>query len=318
LLVSLCLGSRALPAAAQTQTSAATPTPELTLVAGASCLERDRLIARIVHWREGAATDPSLRVHVRGDTRDATKVFFSVVRAGMEPAERLLDNAPLDCDQLHSAVALSIALAIDASMAVAQRPPLTAAIPEQPARREPPREFGKHLEAALLAGASIGLVPSTTMVATPRIQYAPLPWLAFAVEGLGTYAHRLNVGSAPGQFDATLFALGVDVCLGGETAERMSFFTCAGARGGTFLTNAYGFTTRNYRASRNWWALTGSGQARAWLLPMFGIGIAVEAVFAVAARDLVVTVEGGTQTSQRLSVPRVGLSISAGPVFRFF
>lgn len=297
----------------------------LTLDPGASCLEPDRLVGRIVRWREGADVDATLRVRVRGDAHDPTRIFFSVVRVGSEPTERTLDNAPTDCDQLHSAVALSIALAIDALLSNERKLPLPAAVPEtkdedQPRLTRPPPLAsgpGFYIELALLAGASVSVLPNTAWVAASRLQLSPLPWLAFAIAGMFTAADELALSGVPGRFDAALLALGLDACAGGETTARFSFFACAGARGGSFATSGYGFE-RVARSNRRWWGIVASGQARAWVLPTVGIGISVEASFALADRDLVATSATGGGPVQVRTLSRFGLSISGGPVFRFF
>jgi hypothetical protein len=96
----------------------------------------------------------------------------------------------------------------------------------------------------------------------------------------------------------------------------VSFFSCTGIRGGVFLTE--GRYVRERAASRRWWAVAASGQARAWILPSVALGISVEALFTLAARDLVVESTSPTLPPQRSPLSRFGLSISGGPVFRFF
>lgn len=294
---------------------------QLTLDSGATCLERQKLISRVNRWRETTDVDPSLRVQVWGDPKVPTRVFFSVAREGVDPAERTLANAPADCDELHSAVALSIALAIDSLFAPSHPTPLAAAIEalesETRARdREPP--FPRYGEVGLLVGATLSVVPSMAMAALPRVQFALLPWLAIALEGVATRAERLTFAVGPG-YDATVLAIGLDGCVGGETAERMSFFVCVGARGGGFSTQGYGFGIgASESVTKPWWALAASSQARAWILPGFGIGIGIEALWTTAPRELVVESDSPMQAAQTQAVPRLGLAVSGGPVFRFF
>jgi hypothetical protein len=297
----------------------------LTLEPGATCLERERLLQRVAHWREHASVDPGIRVHVRGDPHEPTRVFFSVVRDATQPTERVLDNAPTDCDQLHSAVALSVALAIDAIMSGDHKglpplalpksnPPPMAAIAGTPRRRPQP---SMSLELDLLLGASVGVITDTAAAALPRLQFAPLPWLAFALAGIATRDQAAIIAGTSGQFSVTLLAGGVDACVGGETVEKLSFFMCAGGRGGAFTTQGSGFD-QNYRRSTAWWAVAASGQARVFLVPWLAIGIGIETLVALADRELVVTSGSQSSPAQTRSVSRVGLSVAAGPVFRFF
>src|SRR5262245_20564368 len=113
-LVWWCLASAALA-----QSDAPAPErPIASLVqveAGATCLETDRLALRIAGWRERDTVDARIRVDVHGDPSSATRVEFTVT-AGGATSQRTLADAPEDCDQLHSAVALAIALSIDATL----------------------------------------------------------------------------------------------------------------------------------------------------------------------------------------------------------
>jgi hypothetical protein len=306
--------------------ASASPSQEqtLTLEPGATCLERERLSQRVARWRERASVDADIRVHVRGDPREPTRVFFSVVRAATEPTERVLDNAPADCDQLHSAVALSIALAIDAILSGDRAALVPMAVPKptpQPlAAQVSPRhapERNMSLELDLMAGASVGVVTDTALAALPRLQFAPLPWLAFAIAGIATRDQHASIVGSSGEFSVVLLGGGIDACLGGETVEKLSFFMCAGGRAGAFTTHATGFA-QNLHETSAWWALSASGQARVFLESWLAIGIGVETLIGLADRDLVLNPPSPSLPTLTRSVSRIGLSVAAGPVFRFF
>jgi hypothetical protein len=175
----------------------------------------------------------------------------------------------------------------------------------------------RFFEVDLLGGASVGVVTNTAPAALPRLQFAPMPWLSIAAAGIATRDRAATIPDLDGHFSVLLLAAGLDACVGGETVEKLSFFMCAGGRGGWFTTEATGFV-RNYKATRPWWAVSASGQARVFIAPSIGIGISVEALFALAARDLTVNGETSAVPNERRSVPRVGLSVAAGPVFRLF
>jgi hypothetical protein len=329
-LLMACLSAGSLHAQSAPDSAAPAPVQSALVAsmvrveAGASCLAQSRLVERIARWRQGAPLDASIQVYVRGDAASPTRVFFSVARAGAPPSERVIDNAPSDCDQLHSAVALSIALAIDAMLSgergLPAVPNVSTGPPPTAARRMPLRvahAAGLYAEVGLLAGASVGVVTNLAGAALPRVQLSPVPWFALALAGFGTRADRATIGDVPGSFSATVLAAGLDVCLGGESIERLSFFMCAGARAGQFITDSTGYRTPLHRASF-WTAVAASGQARAWIAPAVGIAISVDALFALAARDLaLVGATPGTPTMVR-TIPQVGLSVAAGPVFRFF
>jgi len=290
----------------------------LRVDAGATCLERDRLAARIQRWREHAELDHALRVHVVGDPHDPTIVSFSVERADGPRSERVLRNAPADCDQLHSAVALSIALAVDASFAAhgARALPLEAA---ETRRVEPPSDRQKsesyRLDLALFGGASVGLLPGTALLLMPRLELSLRPWLSVVIEGLGSFIEHRKIIDTPGDFDAKVWAGGVDGCVGGAAAPSLSFFMCAGLRGGVFATHGDYFTTRD--ATTAWWAIAVSGQVRVWIVPNFGLGLAIGGSFTLADRNLVV-MSTDEMSLRGLAMPRLGLFVAGGPLFRFF
>lgn len=294
----------------------------LSVAAGAKCLDAEKLDARIMRWREGANMDPSVRVRVREDSQDSTRVYFSVWRAGGEPTERVLENVPTDCDQLQSAVALSIALAIDALFSAerAQQLPAADMVPEVSHDSGPTSApFAVAFELGLLVGASVGVVPNMAPAAVPRVQLSVTRWLAFALEGVGSYADDVSFTTGTGVVNTRVLGGGGDACVGGETVERMSFVMCGGVRGGMFVAKGdrLGPGLDKVSSTRPWWALALSGQARAWIVPNIGIGLGIEALVAFSARNLVVTDESKYVT-QKLSVPRVGLAITVGPVFRIF
>jgi len=291
----------------------------VTLARGATCLDRDRLIDRVARWLQRTTIDAPLRVVVRGDSELPTRVFFSVVREPGDSAERRLDNAPSDCDQMHSAVALSIALAIEATL----QHPLTAAgdIPEAalktPGWQRPPPARRAHLELAVLGGASIGVLTAPALSGSSRISVSPLSWLEIAITGLATHVAGESVEMIAGSFDETVVAGGVDACFGGETVQAVGFFMCVGGRAGTFRSAGTGFNSRNRTQTEGWWALAGSGQGRFWLSGAVGIATSVEALYSLVPRDLsVLGVDGAPDYIRH--VPRLGLTVTVGPVFRFF
>lgn len=291
----------------------------VSVASGATCLDRDRLIDRVARWLQRTTIEAPLRVVVRGDSELPTRVFFSVVREPGESAERRLDNAPSDCDQMHSAVALSIALAIEATL----QHPLTAAgeLPQAadkaPGWQRPPPARHAHLELAVLGGASIGVLTAPAFGGAPRLSVSPLSWLEISIVGLVTHVTGEKVDLVAGSFTETVIAGGVDACFGGETVQAVGFFMCVGGRGGTFRSSGSGFNMRSRTLTEGWWALAGSGQGRFWVSRGVGIATSVEALYSLVPRDLSILGVAGAPDHVR-HVPQLGLSVTVGPVFRFF
>lgn len=287
----------------------------VTVEPGATCLEHARLVQRVGRWLQRTEVEAPLRVHVRGDASVASRVFFSVSSSPGESAERRLDNVPSDCDQQHSAVALSIALAIEATLQqgeLAKAPPPLA---PKSADEEPAAPM--HLELALLGGTGVNVLTDASWAVTPRLSFSPWPWFQIAVAGLGAFLEDQPIDDGvSGTYSTALWALGLDLCVGGETTQRLGFYMCAGARGGPFQSQGSGIGT-DLQSSEFWWGLTGSGQARFWFSTFFALGGSVEAVYALRPRSLTVRDEEDNLVSEE-SVPPLGLTVTAGPVFRFF
>jgi hypothetical protein len=283
---------------------------------GATCLERDRLAQRVARWLDRAAIDIALRVQVRGDPSVGTRVFFSVLTVPGSSAERRLDNVPSDCDQQHSAVALSIALAIEATLQqelAAAAGAVAVTLPKSRAR--PPQPM--HLEISLLAGANIGVLTDTAVTVSPRLTLTALPWLQLALATLGTHLTDQRVETLTGRFDATVLAVGLDGCVGGEATQALGFYLCIGGRGGQFRSSGRDFGSASVRFSSLWWALAGSAQATFWLSSAVALGASVESLYAPTPRSITVRGTGSLPTRRR-PVPSVALSVTVGPVFRLF
>ncbi len=312
--------------AAKARPAGAQPAPQVhalvdivSVAPGATCLDRERLIERVARWLQRRSIEAPLRVVVRGDSELTTRVFFSVVREPGDSAERRLDNAPSDCDQLHSAVALSIARAIEATL---QRP-LTAAdeVPSEPQKtpgwQRPPAVRRPHLEFTVLGGASIGVLTSPALGGSSRLSISPVSWLEIAIAGMLTHLTGETVTSITGSIDETVIAGGLDACFGGETVQGVGFFMCVGGRGGSFRSSGNGFAVRDRTLTSAWWALAGSGQGKFWLSGGVGIATSVEALYSLVPLDLTVRgLDGAPDYIKHVS--RLGLSVTIGPVFRFF
>ncbi len=87
----------------------------ITVSAGASCLDRERLAAVVVSTLRASEVDARIDVEVVGDPEDPLAIEYSVHRRGEVIALRKFAPGPDDCAQLHAVVGVSVALAIDAT-----------------------------------------------------------------------------------------------------------------------------------------------------------------------------------------------------------
>jgi hypothetical protein len=307
----------------------------ITVEVGATCLELDRLTLRIARWRERDTVDSRIRVEVHGDPSSATRVSFTVT-AGGASAQRTLADAPEDCDQFHSAVALAIALSIDATLMdpraqrEAQLPvPEVAPAPKaqetrlpqlqravQPSASEPKLAQQKHLELAAFAGPSVRVLRGTTLAFAPRAMLSVLPWLSVSMFGYVTQATGLRVGTTPGTVDSTLALGGLELCAGGEAVDRFEVYGCAGMRLGALHHEGKGFMP-NFRDTNPWSAVGGALEVRTWIATTVAVGVSVEALVPLAKYEILVSGLRGS-ASQTSTFPGFGVNVALGPVFRFF
>jgi hypothetical protein len=92
---------------------------------------RERLAAHLVMWLERDRIDAGLSVEVVGDPDDPHAATFVIARDAVRASPRALGRIPDDCQALHAAVALAVAVAVDASVwdAALQATPPTPAPP---------------------------------------------------------------------------------------------------------------------------------------------------------------------------------------------
>ncbi|HEU4535200.1 MAG TPA: hypothetical protein VFS00_13825, partial [Polyangiaceae bacterium] len=168
------------------------PLAEALRVVGGRCWTSESLVAAVRAWLKRDEVDERLAIEVRHLRGPPERVIFVVRRPGARASERAFSDLRLPCDDQRAAVALSIALSIDATLLSRPEPPpveppaeaapappapAPAPVPKPPAvepaaRRAPASRARPPLpvRASVEAGAAFGALP------------APAP---FAFLGLG-------------------------------------------------------------------------------------------------------------------------------------
>jgi hypothetical protein len=303
------------------------------LDAGATCLELDRLTLRIARWRERDSVDARIHVDVHGDPSLPNRITFTVTKEGGASAQRTLGDAPKDCDELHSAVALAIALSIDATLmdARAQKEadiPLPEPPPPEPPKptllqldkpREPSANESKepmHLDAGILVGPSVHVLRTTSFAFAPRVWFFPVPWFALSATGYVTYGSGQSIGTTPGRVATTLGAAGLEACFTGQPIRRFDLLVCGGARLGSMRNVGSGFTA-SFRDTDMYVGASAALQLRVWMEERIALAVSIEGL--APLRDYVMLVSGtGGSKDQSATLPGLGLNVALGPVFRFF
>lgn len=296
----------------------------ISLDPGATCLERERLVRRIARWMQRDAIDARIRVHVRGgDAPDEVAFRIELVGAPVEDdedaherAERRIEDAPADCGQLHSALALSIALAIDATLLDDDRQALE--LPENEEIFEPAAPPYFRFAAALLGSVSSGvLTDDLGLGAAARVEVGFVPWLDLRLGAAYSYVGDQRVQAIDGTFDVQLAYGRIDMCAVAGVIDRLRLMGCASGLLGSYRTQGSGFSRGSRQQTRIWSAggltLEVQLEVTAWL----AAAVALDLVLPFERRIIRVAAPDGTAAGTR-ELTAAGAIVAAGPVFRLF
>ncbi len=262
------------------------------------------------------------RVEVRGGTRTPAEPSFTIDAGDGEPRRsRKLDDAPADCDQLHSALALSIALAIDATLAErAQGTPPPPATDDDELLQEKPEPPYLRFAISLFGQAASNLV--STVGVAPRCQPAgrarprAVPGFAgrrarFARGRSGVRLEQRQLLRRPPRGAARSLP-----CLGAAPAAR-AWAAGHGPRQLPHRRNDFSGDSRT--EPHGFYAFSASFELQAEILSWLGVAANVELIAPFQNRSIVLLAADGKRPQPRnRSFESVGLLIGAGPVFRLF
>lgn len=286
---------------------------------GATCLSADKLIRRVERWLNQTKVDARIRVHVRGDESKPNKVQFSIDRGdGLSPAVRRIDDAPQDCDQLHSALALSVALAIDASILGGAPGPVE--LPDDDELLdddEPTAPPHLRVSLAVFGQLSTGLLASdVSLGAAGRLEAGFVPWLDLRLGALFGAVSDQRLQGVPGTYSATIVAGRADVCVAYSPADVLRMVVCASGVLGKFHTIGYGYTPSEEESSL-WTAAGGGIELQMQALDQLAFALSVDLLIPFARRTILVLDPAGTTLAER-ELTSAGIVIGAGAVFRVF
>lgn len=288
---------------------------------GATCLEHDKLVRRVARWLERDHVDARISVHVLGGNSDADEVAFAITFEKHPRAERKIHDAPEDCDQLHSALALSIALAIDATLMDAQRAQETE--PDVPSDEEllaagPPAPAYFRLAFGAFAHATSGLLTDLAPAASARIELGFVRWLDLRAGALVSRVGDQRLPGAEGRFDVDLIAGRLDACAL-YSVTQLRLLACAGGMAGSFRTRGEAFSGGSLTQPRLWLALVGGVELQAEITSWFALAVAIDLAVPLQRREINVRgPDGRPMAPSERQLTAVGVLVGAGPVFRFF
>lgn len=323
-------------AAGQDQQSVHTVSEALSVPEGAACLTRDELAAHVASWLGRASIDGSLSIQVEFPHEDEqTGVTFVVVRSGESVARRAFPSLPEACDDRRSALALAVAIAIDATVLdrlardeVASAPELAHPIgsgesmPEPTPRAAPtPREVtAGHAEgprAAARWGLAVGADVGVTVGVLPVP--AALGGAFVEVRWHEAWLVRVGAGATPvvgvplgrGSAESQLLLGRLDACLL-TPLHAFEGEACLGASGGRISAEGRGYLAPS-STGLAWAAAAVRFAARVPRDGIVSVRVALDGVAAVLRPTLEVHRPSGDVLDQE-RMPGAGLGASAGLV----
>jgi hypothetical protein len=281
---------------------------------GATCLERELLLRRVARWLRRDDVDAGLTIKVQGSATRKNSASFAMVHVDGRRAERRIDDAPADCDQFHSALALSIALAIDAT--------LSAPAPAGEEPLAPPEPSGPpyfRLAFGVLGHATAGVLTDVSGALSARAEVGFVPWLDVRGSFVASALSDQRFPNAEGRFDIQLLAGAIDACLAHSVAPHLRLAVCAGAMAGALQTRGHEDARLDARKdAKPWFGLDGSFEAQAELLPWLALVAGVDLVVPLATQRIIVAASDSNAAAGERELTSVGVLIGAGPVFRVF
>jgi hypothetical protein len=307
------------------------PSPPLSLQAlfdaisvdpGASCLDRAKLVKRVARWLQRDLIDARIRVEVRGDPVRKNYVAFSIDRGGGDRSERTIPDAPEDCDQLHSALALSIALAIDADSANARAAelgsgelPSDEVLLSKPEPSEPPYF---RFAVGAFGHATAGVLTDTSAAGSARFELGFVRFLDFRLGALTTQrdGQTLRPAEVDGTFYVNLTLARLDTCAAQVVGESVRMLACVGAIAGALRTRGERFYPVQTQ-TRLWSGAVTGIEAQASLLTWLALAASVDLTVPFAKHRIqALDIHGQVAAERQLT--SVGVLVGAGLVFRVF
>jgi hypothetical protein len=324
------------------------PISQALVVGPSACLEAGALSQQIAIWLTRSEIDRRLTVEV---TDAADGVHFVVRRDGQVVGRRRLDVERAACQQIHAAVALGVAIALDATVLdqLGVTPPLTAppltpagiapaVTPPPPASAPPPAPYPPMMPARARADADadaerqnaarrdalltatvqgvvlVAVLPQVTLGVAPSAELTLLRGFDLRVSGLATATTAIPIGA--GRADAGLFAGRLDACASRILLQDVARIRgCAGVIAGVVTARGEGLPDSR-TTTAPWVAPAVRVDARWSLSSVFGLVVGVDG-FVPGLKPEFQVVDGAGEVTDSETFPLAGLGVGVGPSLTF-
>lgn len=313
------------------------PLSEALIVQRAECLETESLARAVTRWLGQDAIDRRISISVR---KEGDAIVYGLHRDDVLVGQRTVTSLPEGCVELTTALALSIAVAIEATFfggeeadappeaapPTARRAPPAGAIARARAspRRKPGRDATPPVPHAAVTG-ELGLLwntlPGVRPLASAGVDVAWSRHLATRTAVLATTAAASSLGT--GEVETSLYAGRADACGLGPT-KRLELRACLGLAWGLVPSRGVGFLDGRSRA-QPWLGLPLRAEGRLVLgrdgaRPVWGIVAATDVIFSLRRAqmgvvDPSVDPRRAEQHTAVLTLPLFGGAASLGLFF---
>ncbi len=299
----LSCASVALPRVAAAGENPSRPLVEtLTVHPGSTCLEGLMLAEHVQRWLGADTVDARMRIVVRGSQHDPHRADFTIIKGDGYPTHRDFKADTAECVELHSALGLSIALAVRATWI------------------EPEGEYGdapgvRRAAFAVQALATSGVLGGLAPGAAGQFEVGLSEWLDLRVGATMAYAaHQRLSDNLEGRFDVLLFAGRSDVCGGVRVAESLRVRICLGTMIGLFRTAGSDVAQPEIQAE-GWGAAAVGVDAAIDFSRSVGMTLGPDVLVPFWTRRMQVVREDGSSGGDK-TLPPWGFVVGIGPVLR--
>jgi hypothetical protein len=280
---------------------------------GATCLDGLALVEHVRRWLGRDEIDKRIRVTVRGSDHSSTEATFLVDKGDGDPTYRLFTKGPKYCYDFHSAIGLSIAMAIDATYI----------------EREVDYHMGesdtggvRRKAFSLLLLRTMGVLTDASWGGFLALEMGWFKWLDLRIGAMFTYLGDQKIPQEPdAQFDTLLSAGRLDLCGAQTVAGAVRFRTCLGGLFGAFRTKGYNYDDiqGSRPETKPWGAVAMSAEFSINLLENFSIDAEADLVVPWWRRTIELEIKQGNEITRPLSetIKGVGGFLGIGPVIRF-
>lgn len=262
------------------------------------CLDQRRLEGFVRLWLGRSRVQADIHIVVWPNLQAKRPRIIVEIIEGNKRRERIFDPAPEDCADVHAALGLVIALAIDAD-ALRRFPGVESDLP--------PKWI---VSASLAAGYDVLSGPSVGVRIGVEDEW--LTWFSGRLDLLSHCSPSNALGPSAGRYEVLLSAASLQPCMGGRLSKATRLALCSGLGIGALYARGRQFASSSSDTGL-WIAVINTLRAEVKLGIIWIIDFDIAAP--LYAPTIHVTREDGEDRIQQLDT--IGFLLGIGPAYRF-